>query len=356
MRIAIVGAGPAGAATAIALARAGRRPLLLERDAVIAEKVCGEFLAEDAVRHLAALGLDVAALGAVPIRRALFAAGRAQAELMLPFAAWGLPRAILDASLVEAARAAGAEVRLGARVVGAERQGTVWRLRLPDGLVETEAMVLATGKHELRGHRRAASGGAIGVKLSLHGMAPEATIALLSCVGGYAGLQPRPDGANLCAALDPGRPGVTEAARSATAFLAHVARGSALAERLLNGLEPTQPRPLVVAGIPYGHMAGGGEVFRVGDQASVIPSFCGDGVAMALASGEAAARALLAGATPAAHHTTWARRVDGGMRIARLVGMLHSRAPRLLVACVALAPSLAGWAACRTRLSEGEGG
>jgi flavin-dependent dehydrogenase len=346
----VVGGGPAGAAAAIALARAGARPMLLERDAVPVEKVCGEFLAEDALRRLAALGLDAAALGGVPIRRAIFAAGRRRAELKLPFAAMGLPRAVLDAALLDAARAAGAEVRLGTPVIAAEAVAAGWRLRLREGDATARDLILATGKHELRGLRRDARGGAIGVKLVLRGAPPEEAILLLACRGGYAGLQPRPGGANLCAALDSRAPGVAEAARSADAFLAHVAAGSALAEHVLRDLRPDWPRPLTVAGVPYGHVERGGGAFRVGDQAAVIPSFCGDGVAMALASGEAAAGAVLRGLAPAAHQAAWARRIRGGMRLARGVAAVTGRAPRLLLAGLALAPGAALWAARRTRL------
>jgi len=335
-----------------ATARSGARPLLLERDTVVAEKVCGEFLAADAARRLGALGLDLVALGAVPIRRAIFASGRSQAEMRLPFAAWGLPRVTLDAALLDAARAAGAEIRLGTPVRDAARQGRSWRVRLAGGeAIDSGALVLATGKHELRGLRRATHGGAIGVKLPMLGDVPEEAILLLVCAGGYAGLQPRPGGgANLCAALDPRAPGVAEAARSATAFIAHVARGSTLAERVLAGLVPTLARPMTIAGVPYGHVALGGDAFRVGDQASVIPSFCGDGVAMALASGQTAALAVVGGASPQGYQEGWGRRVRDGMQLAGLVAKLTAHAPRLLVAGVALAPGLAGWAARRTRL------
>lgn len=350
----IVGGGPAGAAAAIALARAGARPLLIEREAVAAEKVCGEFLAEDAARALAVLGLDLAALGAVPIRRALLGAGRHAAEMALPFAAWGLPRATLDAALLEAAEAAGAELRRGVAVGAAARGPHGWQLRLADGTgIAAPRLVLATGKHELRGLRRDASGGALGVKLPLVGAAPDAAIALLVCAGGYAGLQPRRGGANLCAALDPEAPGVPAAARSAEAFLAHVAGGSALAERLLAGLRPALARPLTVAGVPYGFLHRGGagdEPFRIGDQAAVIPSFCGDGVAMALGSGLAAAAAIRRDVPPGVHHAAQARSVAGGMRLAGWMAWLASHAPRLLLGGVAVAPAAARWAARRTRL------
>jgi flavin-dependent dehydrogenase len=282
----------------------------------------------------------------------MLGAGRREAALPLPFAAWGLSRATLDAALLDAARACGAEIRCGAAVNEAAAEGGGWRLRLADGeVMQTGALVLATGKHELRGVRRAARGGAIGVKLPLHGEPPEGAILLLACAGGYAGLQPRPGGgANLCAALDPRAPGVAEAARTAAGFVAHVAAGSTLAERALRDLRPALDRPMTVAGVPYGFVHRGNGPFRVGDQASVIPSFCGDGVAMALHSGLRAADALRRGEPSTAHHARWAAEVRGGMRIAGWLAAVTERAPRLLVGAAALAPGLAAFAARRTRL------
>jgi hypothetical protein len=193
----------------------------------------------------------------------------------------------------------------------------------------------------------------LGLKLHLSGTAPEGAVLLLACGGGYAGLQPRPGGGmNLCAALRPDAPGVPEAARDAHAFLAHVAAGSTLAERVLAGAAPLWQRPLAVAGVPYGwlHRAGQGAApFRVGDQLAVIPSLCGDGVAIALASGAGAAAALLSGDTPARHHMAWRRRLRLPMRVAGAVGLGVARAPGLAAAAALCAPRLAASLARLTR-------
>jgi hypothetical protein len=82
----------------------------------------------------------------------------------------------------------------------------------------------------------------------------------------------------------------------------------------------------------------------------VIPSFCGDGVAMALGSGLAAAEAVRRGDPAGAHHAARARRVAGGMRLAGAAAWLAAHAPRLLLGGVAAAPGAARWAARRTRL------
>lgn len=356
MRVAVVGGGPAGAAAAIHLARGGAAVTLLERETGPREKVCGEFLGPDAAALLDGLGLSLPGLGAVPIGRAGLASGQREAGWALPFRGWSLPRAILDEALLDRARAAGTRVLRGAAVVSAAREGAGWSLRSSrGGAIGAEAVVLATGKHELRGLGRAAPGGALGLKLPVRLAAPLAgTVLLLPFPGGYAGLQPRAGGgANLCAAIGEG---AGEAARDPAALLARVAGGSALAARLLRGAVPSLPRPLAVARVPYGFLhrdAPGAEpgLYRVGDQFAVIPSLAGDGIAMALRGGEAAAEAILAGRPASSFHRALGQEMARPMRWAQWVGWGLGRAPDAVAAAAGLFPGAARLAAARTRLS-----
>ncbi|WP_431267462.1 NAD(P)/FAD-dependent oxidoreductase [Dankookia sp. P2] len=339
--IAVIGAGPAGCAAAIMLARAGRPVLLLERQAAARESVCGEVLGADAAAALAQLGLQPAALGGVPLARARVGWGRREAGFALPFAAWGLPRQRLDGALREAAVAAGATLRAGTAVQGAEPRPGGWRLRLPGEVIAARQVVLATGKHAFRGFPRAgAPPGALGLKLHLAGVDAEDAVTLLPFAGGYAGLQPLPGGgADLCAALH-GAAGA--AARDANAFVAQVAEGSALGARLLAGAWPGWDRPLAVAGVPYGFRAAAGGppgLFRIGDQAAVIPSFTGEGIALALHSGVAAATAILAGEPAAAFQARWRRRSTWPMRWAGLGAWVLRQAPGAFTGAAAIAPA-----------------
>jgi flavin-dependent dehydrogenase len=109
--------------------------------------------------------------------------------------------------------------------------------------------------------------------------------------------------------------------------------GSPKLGEMLAGAKPLLPRPLAVAGIPYGFLhrqrprAGpdlcDNRLFRLGDQGAVIPSLTGDGIAIALHSGSLAAKAWQEGDDSAVYHRRLERDVGGQMRLA---GLLHRAA------------------------------
>ena len=110
--VVIVGAGPAGAALALTLARKSIPVLLVERSKFPRRKVCGEYLGAGAARELDALGLGEAVREeAYPIGGVrLLVAGVDELELGFPQAALAISRERLDALILDAAVGAGANV------------------------------------------------------------------------------------------------------------------------------------------------------------------------------------------------------------------------------------------------------
>jgi flavin-dependent dehydrogenase len=319
----IVGGGPAGSAAAIALAGAGVESELIERTEGPHDTVCGGFLGWDSLAALDRLGLDPAALGARPIRRLRLISAERSIEVDLPRAAAGLSRRTLDEALLAAARRAGALVRRGRTVRAADLAERRVRLDEEDWLAG-DAIVLATGKHELRGGARPVdiSTRPLGLRASLDPARAltntlEGVIELHLYDGGYAGLLLQEDGrANLC--LSASRD-LLKAAGGIEPLVQRLADDlPAFAERLGQGEAGAWS---AVSGVPYGWRASETVegVYRVGDQAAVIASLAGDGIAIALESGVAAAKAIAGGTSSADFQKAWARRARRPIGLAEVL-------------------------------------
>jgi flavin-dependent dehydrogenase len=298
----IIGGGLAGAAAGIDLARAGFAPLLLERETGAHDKICGEFLSGEAVAALTALGVDARALGAVPITRVEIHAGHRHAAAPLPFPALSLSRRVLDVAVLERAAAVGVRVHRGVTVREVTSPGAGEGVaHTTEGEIAASALLLASGKHAVRGAPRPDGPDEIGFKMYFRDAAISrrlaGTVAVTFFDGGYAGLQPVEGGRlNLCLLVDGAQ---YRALGSWPALLEQLCREPALAA--LSNAEALLPRPLAISRVPYGHLArtSDDELWRLGYQAAVIPSFCGDGMAIALESGRLAAAMLADGATAA---------------------------------------------------------
>ncbi|MEO5728455.1 MAG: FAD-dependent oxidoreductase [Byssovorax sp.] len=360
--VVIVGGGLAGAAAATRLAQAGREVVVLERDAGPVDKVCGEFLSREAGLYLASLGLDLPALGALPIDSVRVTHRRRSAAVKLPFPAWSLSRRVLDEALLARAAAAGATLRRGARVVELERVGEGYRARLEGGAeITAPAAFLASGKHDVRGLKRppGLQNDLLAFKLYFR-LAPEQArelerhVELVLFEGGYAGLQPIEGGrANLCLLVRRRR--FAALGRRWESLLAAMRAESPHLDLRLHGAEACWPRPLALSSIPYGHvLRRSSGPFRLGDQAAVIPSFSGDGMSIALHSAELAARAYLAGSDADAFQRRLARDVRGQVLLATCLSHALVRRPGQAVLSLAarLAPGLMAAVAAHTRVSD----
>jgi hypothetical protein len=231
------------------------------------------------------------------------------------------------------------------------------------GQVAADTVFLATGKHDLRGAARPVRGtGLVGLKM-YYALDPTRQTALRGHVelilfaGGYAGLQlVESNQAVLCVLVAGAR------LRDADGQWDNLLDGLMqdcphLADRLA-GARPLLDRPLAIAGLPYGYthtpdrrnLPG---LFRLGDQATVIASLTGDGVALALASATLASRIWLAqGNAAGAYHRAWARRLASQMRLSSFIhrACLASPAQPWLLRLCRSWPQIMRLAASRTRM------
>jgi len=123
--VAVVGGGPAGAAAAITLARAGRRVVLVDKARFPRDKCCGDGLTVSALRRLEGLGLRPEAVASWKAVDDVFVRSPSGRTVRFP-----LPRGAgtyaavarrtdLDAALLDVAREAGVEVYEGHGLTGA---------------------------------------------------------------------------------------------------------------------------------------------------------------------------------------------------------------------------------------------
>ena len=343
----IIGGGPAGSSAAIMLARHGAKPLILERQAVIGDALCGGFMSWHTLKGLARLGVDP---GGHPIGRVRVFAGRHSAEAQLPAGAVGLSRHRLDTMLLVQAQAVGAGLAI-TTVKNADE-------------IDADSLFLASGKHDLRGLARPrldSTDSTLGLRVKI-GPHPRLSALIGSSIElhlfdrGYVGLLLQEDGrANLCLAVRKSRLG--EAGGKPETLLRQLGHAMpALGERLafLGNL----PDADAIASVPYGWRALSTTpgIFRLGDQAAVIPSIAGEGNGIAIASGIAAAAAWARGGAAAAP----AYQIDFARRTRRPVGVakwLWERgetewSAALATRTLALAPFIAKYFARATRIGD----
>lgn len=357
--VAVVGGGLAGSSFAARLARQGKQVLLLERSPGPHHKVCGDFLSHEALWYLRQLGVDIDALGAVRLSRVrLYGEGRFTAECALPFPACSLTRWQLDEALLHCASASGACVRRGVHVQNVQRDHDIWTVSTRENeAIAAPVLVLASGKHDLHGHPRPAGrhAGLVGFKM-YYTLAPAQhallgdTVEIVTFRGGYAGLQPIEHGrANLCALVEADL--LTRLGggwRGLDAYLRE--RLPVLAERL-SGATPMLSAPLTVARIPYGfvqHRSSDG-LWRIGDQAAVIPSFSGDGMSIALHSAALAAGCFVDGRSADRFQRELAQQLRMPMRLATMLSLLLVKHPGLTT-IAQVWPSLLGHLGSMTRI------
>lgn len=300
----ILGGGPAGAAAALTLARGGCKAILLERELRPAHKVCGEFLSHEALQILQSFSIRPQELGAVPIRAVRIAGTGSPSSASLPFPAFSLTRCALDEALLQRAEAEGATLWRGVPALRLERKDSEWEVTLADGsAIRTPTVFLACGKHDLHGWLRppGRQRGLVAFKMYWR-LEPkqaaelEGHVELLLYDNGYAGLQLVESGAaNLCCLIEQRK--LRRLGGRWEQLLLYMQESCPHLRRRLTHAQPLLERPLAIASLPYGFVrtTTAPQLWAVGDQAAVIPSFTGDGVSIALASGCLGAEMYLEG-------------------------------------------------------------
>ena len=307
----VIGAGPAGSAAAILLARAGWSVALVEKQSFPRRKVCGECLAASNLPLLDALGVGIAfAQRAGPdLRRLALMQGQRTVMADLPAAqapapAWGraLGRETLDTLLLEQARASGAvvlqpwSVQALAGSPGSHRCEVRAMESSDRATLQAPVLVAAHGSWEplptSRAARRLARrpGDLFAFKANFRGasLAP-GLLPVLSFQGGYGGMVLADEGiATLACCIRQDR---LEAWRRQTPGLSAGEAVEALLKRACGGvqeaLEPARRDGAWLATGPIDpgiRLRADDMLFRIGNAAGEAHPIIGEGMSMALQS------------------------------------------------------------------------
>jgi menaquinone-9 beta-reductase len=341
----VIGAGPAGALSALLSARSGAATLLIERKRFPRLKVCGGCLNASAVGLLGSLGLGgIASEFGLPIDHLELGLRGKRAKLELPGGV-AIPRTHLDAELVRHAREAGAEFLPETCAVLGKDAGLAREVALTthgrEQVVMARCVVVASGLggsamgDEGAFSTRVARGSRLGAGCVVEtDPAPYARGGIAMAIGrsGYVGLTPTIDGLAIASATSPaflksqGGP-----ARAAAAIFQEA--GFPPVPGMLSA-EWSGTLPLTRSTRPVA----ASRVFLVGDAAGYIEPFTGQGMAIALQGAVAlaphVARAIAAWSPAVAK--AWSR------DYARQIASRHW--PAALVAAIVRRPLVAGLA------------
>jgi menaquinone-9 beta-reductase len=357
----VIGGGLAGSMVAMRLAAAGREVTLLEKERVAHHKVCGEFLSREAVEYLQQAGVAPIELGAVTINRVRLSSGYRTVDAKLPFRALSLSRHMLDEAMLARAQEEGCAVRRGVCVDALKTDEAGWAVETRGGeLIRARTVFLANGKHELHGwsRGRGKQSDLVGFKLHWRLLTTQTrelreVMELFLFPGGYGGLSlVEREVANLCLVV---RRSELRARGGWAELLASIRKANARLDHLLQGANALWQRPLAVSAIPYGYLAERrSDLWCVGDQAAVIPSFTGDGMSIALHSAALAAQMYMDGKPVEEFNRVLRAQLGKGMSVATMLSraMVTELGRRLAPLGLLALPDAMSRIASSTRIPE----
>ena len=366
--VVVVGGGPAGAAAAICLARAGREVAVFDKAVFPRDKCCGDGLTTGALRRLDRLGLRPEMVPSWHPVSDVFIRSTSGRTVRFPLPTSGgvfaaiARRTDLDAAFLDAARTAGAKVHDGHEVTGArvDDGGAVVRVEVT-GMEPVLAPYVVAADGMWSPLRKAFGtsdeAGYLGewhaFRQYFGGVRPAADEHLWvwfepDLLPGYAWSFPLGSGrANVGFGIrrSAGRP-TREMKHQWDDLLARPHIRRVLGESASpEGPHRSWPIPARIGRTAL--TAGGGRVLFVGDAARATDSMTGEGIGQALETGELAAQAIITGqpSDPVRVATRYQRAVQAGIvvddRLAAALSRVLGR-PGRVRAAIRLAGA-SGW-------------
>jgi flavin-dependent dehydrogenase len=301
----VIGGGPGGISAAVTLAQAGYHTAILEAKKYPHHKVCGEFLSPECSALLNRLGVLDAVLALRPRvidTSCITAPDGTRWEARLPGDALGISRAALDWTMMQQACTLGVELfegTIASAIDGDLARGFEVTSRSSRGeqIFRARMVIAAHGKRSNLDrvlNRRFLNKPQpyVGLKAHFRGAPLPRRIELHTFAGGYCGMSEiENEYANVCllarnSALRMGHAGPIDI----EAFIGWMQQQNSFLGDWLEGAEQLSARWLSIGEVPFVEKRPVvNDILMVGDAAGVIAPLAGDGIAMALHSGQMAA-------------------------------------------------------------------
>jgi flavin-dependent dehydrogenase len=282
--LAVIGGGPAGTAAAITAARRGQSVILLERGHFPRHKVCGEFVSAESLKLLSDLlqGSPMTGLLASAPRvhhtRVFLPSGGFEAPIDPPAAS--IARYDLDLALWKAASAC-TDTRQGCGLYTVKPAARGFDLTGGGPALTCGRVIFAAGR---RTDRVAPPHPLVGLKAHFLAKQPVDSVDLYFGKDGYCGMTPLANGlVNVCALVSADAVKQAGSDRMRAAFSVHENL------RRLNWEQVTDTVATAALAFAEPEPVRDG-IACAGDAAGFIDPFVGDGISLALQSGELAGR------------------------------------------------------------------
>lgn len=283
----IIGGGLAGLTSALHLSKKDLTVLLIEKQAYPRHKVCGEYISNEVLPYLNALGFNPFDYGAKKIDEFTLSTPNSKTvRTKLPFGGFGISRYCLDWELSRKAQENGTEI-LFKSVIDVQFENNQFEVFTDDGKKHTADLVIgAFGKRsnlDVKMNRDfiKKTSPFLAVKAHYKGDFPEDAIGLHNFKGGYCGISKvETDLINVCYIVDYES---FKKYKNIEDFQKRVLSENIYLKDVFETFENTFDKPLTISQVSFSaKQPVENHVLMCGDSAGMIHPLAGNGMSMAI--------------------------------------------------------------------------
>ncbi|EGV42886.1 NAD(P)/FAD-dependent oxidoreductase [Bizionia argentinensis JUB59] len=294
----IVGGGLAGLTSAIHLSKKGLSVLLIEKNDYPKHKVCGEYISNEVLPYLDALGFNPFDFGAKKIDYFTLSTAKSKSiSTKLPFGGFGISRYCMDWELAKLAIQNGAEI-LQEKVIDIQfenNQFTVFTHE--DKQFSSEIVIGSFGKRsnlDIQMNREFIQKPTpfLGIKAHYKGDFPDDAVALHNFDGGYCGISKvETNLVNVCYLTDYK---AFKKHKNIEDFQKNVLSKNSHLKEIFESFEMTFENPLTISQVSFSSKQPvENHVLMCGDSAGMIHPLAGNGMSMAIRAAQMASMKVL---------------------------------------------------------------